>query len=166
MIDIARVWSPDDQRILRTEHGPIRRVAHTVITTSGRLRRAFRGLRRTRPFWAGLWAIVAGLFLIRSASFALFVALNGTSHWGCYLLGGTLVLLGLTAWVAPFYAAFLGLLTMLVALLAFPLANLGGYLVGTVLGLLGGAMMLAFGPRRRRRRRRPRRSRRSAGGSA
>lgn len=114
-------------------------------------RLVFRAWRRTRPFWGGLWAILAGLWIIRAMHFSIGVAL--TSNWpylAGFLIGAGLVLFGLVAWFAPLYRGLLGLLCLILALLAFPIANLGGYLVGSVLGILGASMIWSWGEKRPR----------------
>ncbi len=114
----------------------------------------FRAFRRTRPFWGGLWCIAAGAWIIRSMFFSFVLAVSGGwSYSAGYILGGGLVLFGLVSWFAPHYRALLGIMAVLLALAAFVAANLGGYLIGSVLGILGGSMVWAWGdkaPRRAR----------------
>ncbi|POX36990.1 hypothetical protein C3486_30705 [Streptomyces sp. Ru73] len=62
------------------------------------------------------------------------------------LLGLVMIVLGLTAWCAPHYRGLAGVLTVLLAAAALVMSNLGGFLVGTVLGILGGAAMFAWRP--------------------
>lgn len=117
-------------------------------------RQWFRTFRRTRPFWGGLWCIAAGAWIVRSMFFTFFLAVSGGwSYSAGYILGGGLVLFGLVAWFAPHYRGLVGVLAVLLALAAFVAANLGGYLVGSVLGIVGGSMVWAWGekaPRRTR----------------
>ncbi|MEV4999936.1 DUF6114 domain-containing protein [Nocardioides sp. LML1-1-1.1] len=123
----------------------------------GRLKEAwawFRAFRRTRPFWGGLWCLAAGAWIIRSMFFSFVLAVSGGwSYSAGYILGGGLVLIGLVSWFAPHYRTLLGIMAVLLALAAFVAANLGGYLLGSVLGILGGSMVWAWGekaPRRAR----------------
>ena len=119
--------------------------------------RWFRAFRRTRPFWGGLWCVLAGLWIVRSMFFSFVLAVSGGwSYSAGYILGGALVLFGLVAWFAPLYRGLVGIAAVLVGLAAFVAANLGGYLVGTLLAILGGSMVWAWGekaPRRARGRR-------------
>lgn len=118
----------------------------------GAARTAFRGFRRTRPFWGGLWCILAGAWIIRAMFFSFLLAVSGGwSYSAGYILGGGLVLFGLVAWFAPHYRGLVGLLAVGLALAAFVAANLGGYLVGSVLGILGGSMVWAWGEKAPRR---------------
>lgn len=113
--------------------------------------RVFRDWRRTRPFWGGLWTILAGLWIIRAMSFSFGLALTGGwSYSAGYVMGGGLVLFGLTSWFAPHYKGLCGVAAFLIALGAFPTANLGGYLVGSVLGVVGSSMIWSWGPKKPR----------------
>lgn len=121
----------------------------------GGVRRWLREFRRTRPFWGGLWTIVAGAWIIHSMSFAIGVVLRGGWSVGAgYVMGGGLVVFGLVSWVAPYYRALAGMVAFLLALGAFPTANLGGYLVGSLVGVLGASMILSWGEKRPRKPRR------------
>jgi hypothetical protein len=127
-----------------------RPVQHAVASAL----RWFAAFRRTRPFWGSVWTVLAGLEIIRMMSFSIGLALNG--GWGYsagYVMGGGLILFALVACFAPHYKALCGVVAFLLALAAFPTANLGGYLLGSVLGIVGGSMMWSWGPKRPSRRR-------------
>ncbi|UDY23203.1 DUF6114 domain-containing protein [Nocardioides sp. Kera G14] len=114
-------------------------------------RLVFRAWRRTRPFWGGLLTMLAGVWIIRAMRFSIGIAL--TSNWpyiAGFLVGGGLVLFGLVAWFAPIYRGLLGLLCLALSLLAFPMANLGGYLIGSVVGIFGSSMIWSWGEKRPR----------------
>lgn len=124
----------------------------------------FRAFRRTRPFWGGLWCIAAGAWIIRSMFFSFVLAVSGGwSYSAGYILGGGLVLFGLVSWFAPHYRSLLGIMAVLLSLAAFVAANLGGYLVGSVLGIVGGSLVWAWGEKAPRR---ARGGRRRAGAAA
>ena len=113
------------------------------------LRRWFRAFRRTRPFWGGLWTMVAGAEIIKAMSFEIGLALTGGwSYSAGYVMGGGLILFGLVAWFAPHYRGLAGVLAFLIALGAFPTANLGGYLFGSVVGVVGASMIWSWGPKK------------------
>lgn len=118
--------------------------------------RWFTMWRRTRPFWGGLWTILAGLEIIKMMNFSIGIALTGGwSYSAGYVMGGGLILFGLCAWFAPHYKSLAGIVAFLIALGAFPTANLGGFLLGSVLGIIGSSMIWAWGdkkPTRRQRR--------------
>lgn len=132
-------------------------LGHKVFSGLDNARLLFRAFRRTRPFWGGLWTMLAGIWIIRAMNFGIGMAITGGWNYSAgYTLGGALVLFGATAWVAPHYKSLVGIMAFAVALIAFVAANLGGYLVGTLLGILGGSMIWAWGeksPKRDRGRR-------------
>ena len=111
----------------------------------------FRAWRRTRPFWGALWAILAGSWIIYCTGAEIGIALIGTVSTSAGIVtGGGLILFGAVAWFAPFYRSLCGMIAFVLALVAFPTSNLGGFLLGTVFGLLGGSMMWAWGEKRPR----------------
>lgn len=62
------------------------------------------------------------------------------------LMGLVMIVMGLSAWFAPHYRGMAGVLTVLCAAAALVMSNLGGFLLGTVLGILGGSMIFAWQP--------------------
>ena len=127
----------------------------------------FRAFRRTRPFWGALWTIIAGLWIIRTMSFSIGLALTGGwSHAAGYVMGGGLILFGVVAIVAPYYRSLAGLDAFLIALGAFPTANLGGYLLGSILGIIGSSMIWAWGEKKPKKPSRKERRLAAAEGSA
>jgi hypothetical protein len=111
----------------------------------------FRAVRRTRPFWGGLWLTLGGLIVVKLNSYPLGMAMAGSFNRSAgYILGGAMVLFGLVAWVSPIYARLVGLFGVLAAMAAFVGSNLGGFLVGTVLGIIGGSMIWGWGELRPR----------------
>ncbi|MGW0364586.1 DUF6114 domain-containing protein [Streptomyces sp. NPDC002990] len=67
------------------------------------------------------------------------------------LLGVVMIVLGLTAWFSPPQRSLAGVLTTLIATAALVLSNLGGFLIGTLLGIVGGGLMFAWQPSAARR---------------
>lgn len=140
--------------------GPNRRIPGTEAV------RWFRAFRRTRPFWGGLWLALGGLAVVKLNSYPIGVAMaGGFNHSSGYILGGAMLLFGLTAWFSPLYARMLGLFGVLASLAAFVGSNLGGFLIGTLLGIIGGSMIWGWGELRPRGRR-TRRERRAGGDEA
>ncbi|REF01043.1 DUF6114 domain-containing protein [Thermomonospora umbrina] len=133
-----------------TARGPLRRGGHAAA----RGWRWFAMFRRTRPFWGGLWLVLSGWVMIDMADFPLGVVLQGGwSTSAAYILGGAQILFGLVAWSAPVHRRLAGFLGVCVALAALVGTNLGGFLIGTLLGILGGSMVWGWGPKKDRGRR-------------
>lgn len=133
-------------------------------TAPGRRVGAFARFRRTRPFWAGVFAIAGGLeiFILPFSPLASLVLL-GVAGISSVVTGLVLVVMGLFMWFSPVNRTLAGVLTIIFALTSFVTSNLGGLVVGMVLGIIGGALCLAWTdrPSESGSRRRPRRSLRS-----
>lgn len=104
--------------------------------------------RRGRPFWAGLLLVLSGLEMFFSANMQLD---NIEIHIGpqgflSYLLPTIMLICGALVWFTPAQRLFYGIVGTLTALYSFVGLNLGGWIVGMVLGIVGGALAIAWGP--------------------
>ncbi|WP_327279802.1 MULTISPECIES: DUF6114 domain-containing protein [unclassified Streptomyces] len=107
----------------------------------------WRRWRRGRPFWGGLFAVLAGAEICALPLAPLKVMLQqGIAGIPSVLMGIVMIVLGLTAWFSPAQRSLAGVLTTLIATAALVLSNLGGFLIGTLLGILGGGLMFAWQP--------------------
>ncbi|MEU3721749.1 DUF6114 domain-containing protein [Streptomyces sp. NPDC031705] len=107
----------------------------------------WRRWRRGRPFWGGLFAVLAGVWISVLPLAPLKIMLQqGVAGIPSVLMGLVMIVLGLTAWFSPAQRTLAGILTTLVATAALVLSNLGGFLIGTLLGILGGGLMFAWQP--------------------
>ncbi|MEU7155654.1 DUF6114 domain-containing protein [Streptomyces chrestomyceticus] len=122
-----------------------------LLTGQGSWRRgwaACRRWRKGRPFWGGLAAVVAGAEICAIPLAPLKIMLQqGIAGIPSVLMGLVMILMGLSAWFAPYYRGLAGILTVLVATAALVISNLGGFLFGTIVGILGGGMIFAWQPR-------------------
>lgn len=132
----------------------------TASAPRGHRRRSggFRAFRRSRPFWAGAFTILGGLEIMAlPLSPVASLVLLGVAGVSSVVMGLLLVVMGLFMWFSPANRALAGVLTIVFALTSFVTSNLGGLVVGMVLGIIGGALCLAWTdgapPRRRRARR-------------
>ncbi|MFF4405816.1 DUF6114 domain-containing protein [Streptoverticillium reticulum] len=115
--------------------------------TPRHLRSTWRRWRKGRPFWGGLVTVVAGAEICALPLAPLKIMLEqGIAGIPSVLMGLVMVVMGLTAWFAPQYRSLAGVLTVLMATAALVMSNLGGFLIGTVLGIVGGAMTFAWTP--------------------
>jgi hypothetical protein len=111
----------------------------------------FRRFRRTRPFWAGLFTILGGIeILLLPLSPVSDMVLLGVAGMSGALIGVLLVITGLFVWFSPPNRTLAGVLTLVFSLASFVVSNLGGLIVGMVLGLIGGGLTLAWTPDRTR----------------
>ncbi|MEU9010538.1 DUF6114 domain-containing protein [Streptomyces sp. NPDC048479] len=115
------------------------------------IRRGFRTWRGQRPFWAGLFTVLGGIPIayLPYASFKLghmTLAMQTTAGAGALIIGVLLITLGLTMWFHHIVRVFAGVATILLALVSIPIANMGGFFVGFLLSLIGGALSLSWAP--------------------
>ncbi|WP_059011959.1 DUF6114 domain-containing protein [Streptomyces specialis] len=119
------------------------------LVTRGRL--AFRAFRWRRPFWAGLFTMFAGLpiawFPYRGVSFGdLTVRMATTAGAGSMVIGVLLAILGLTMWFQPHVRIFAGAAAILLSLVSLIVSNFGGFFMGFLAGMIGGALSVAWAP--------------------
>ncbi|MEU7074989.1 DUF6114 domain-containing protein [Streptomyces narbonensis] len=138
---------------------------------SGRPRhpwRAFRLWRYRRPFGAGLTLALGGaeILLTQRASITVILTAGADSLVG-YVLPVLMVICGLLVVLNPRQRLFYSVVGVLASLGSWVTSNLGGFVIGMLLGLVGSS--LAFGwlpdrPRRRPWRRSRRKEPEAAGG--
>lgn len=124
-------------------------LAWAAPSRAGRLALWFRAFRRTRPFWGGAALLVGGWLVLRlSMVSAHIVVVSGLTGLGGWLTGGGMILCGLAAWSAPSQRYVVGIVGVILAVSSLIVSNLGGLFVGMIFGILGGAMTLAWGPKK------------------
>ncbi|CAL9429511.1 MULTISPECIES: DUF6114 domain-containing protein [unclassified Streptomyces] len=116
-----------------------------------RRRLQFRAWRGSRPFWAGLFVLFAG-FPIMYFPYAnlqighLTLAMSTTAGAGSLIIGALLVVLGVSLWVQQHIRVFAGVAAILLGLVSLPVSNFGGFLIGFLFALIGGAMAVSWAP--------------------
>ncbi|MFH8978664.1 DUF6114 domain-containing protein [Streptomyces sp. NPDC017890] len=116
-----------------------------------RRRLQFRAWRGARPFWAGLFVALAG-FPIMYFPYAnlqighLTLAMSTTAGAGSLIIGVLLVVLGLSLWFQRHIRVFAGVAAILLGLVSIPVSNFGGFIIGFLLSLVGGAMAVSWVP--------------------
>ncbi|MDJ0341477.1 DUF6114 domain-containing protein [Streptomyces sp. H10-C2] len=115
------------------------------------VRSHFRAWRWQRPFWAGLLTILGGIpiayFPYANMTLGqLTVRMSTTAGAGSLVIGILLMVLGLTMWFQPLVRIFAGVAAILLSLVSIPVSNFGGFLIGFLLGLFGGALAIAWAP--------------------
>ncbi|MET7620168.1 DUF6114 domain-containing protein [Streptomyces sp. NPDC005408] len=114
-------------------------------------RRGFRNWRGQRPFWAGLFTLLGGIPIayLPYASLKLghmTLSMATTAGAGSLIIGVLLITLGFTMWFQAAVRVFAGVAAILLALISIPVANLGGFLIGFLLALMGGALAVSWAP--------------------
>lgn len=112
-----------------------------------RARAAFRAWRRSRPFWGGFWTILGGLLMALGPLTAIKVILvAGTTVLFGILVGVIVVAMGLFLWFTPQLRQVVGILAVLFSLVSLITSDYGGFVIGLLLGTIGGAMGFAWAP--------------------
>ncbi|MGW2372471.1 DUF6114 domain-containing protein [Kitasatospora sp. NPDC001683] len=117
----------------------------------GWLWRHWRDFRRTRPYWGGKLAMIAGIpilyFPYAHLTFGgLTIAMSTTAGAGSLIIGVLMIILGLTAWFQPAVRVFAGIATILLTLVSIPVSNLAGFGLSLLPGLIGGGLMVSWAP--------------------
>ncbi|MBB1022646.1 hypothetical protein G6030_15355 [Dietzia sp. E1] len=104
-----------------------------------------------RPVAAAILQIASGVVVLAVvlgvASFdGLAISFSATSTPMALFIGCGLIACGVSTWAQPTTRILTGLLGFAFSLVALPGANLGGFIAGTVLGVLGSAAALAWAP--------------------
>lgn len=104
-----------------------------------------------RPVAAAVLLTAAGvavlLIILAVGSLdGLAISFSSTSTPMALFIGFGLVACGVSTWAQPTTRILTGILGFAFSLVALPGANLGGFLIGTILGVLGSAAALAWVP--------------------
>ncbi|MYW67681.1 hypothetical protein GTY65_26940 [Streptomyces sp. SID8379] len=117
----------------------------------GHMRQSFRGWRGQRPFWGGLLAILGGIPIMyfpyaNLTLGTMTIRMATTAGAGSLIIGVLLVVLGLTMWFQPHSRVFAGVAAILLALVSLVVSNFGGFVIGFLLSLVGGALGVSWAP--------------------
>lgn len=114
----------------------------TAVATPGR----FRTWRRQRPFVGGILVAVGGVEMFFSGQLDLghlHVQL-GIEGLQATVIPVVLLLLGILVIAMPDHHVFYGVIALAVALYSLIGVNLGGFLVGMLLSVVGGILVVAW----------------------
>ncbi|MFJ4829938.1 DUF6114 domain-containing protein [Streptomyces sp. NPDC088747] len=129
--------------------------AETPVQSAGHFTRArlrFRDWRGNRPFWAGLFTLLGGVPIayFPYATFKLgnmSLAMATTAGAGSLIIGVLLITLGLTMWFQQATRIFAGVAAIILGLVSLVVSNIGGFIIGFLLSLIGGALSVSWMPR-------------------
>jgi len=112
-----------------------------------RTRVAFRAWRKARPFWGGLWCVLAGAAMAYGPTTAIKVILiSGTVVWAGILVGVLVAIMGLFLWFTPQLRQVVGIVAVVLSIVSLLTSDYGGFGIGLILGTVGGAMGFAWTP--------------------
>lgn len=113
--------------------------------------RAFRDWTHRRPFGGGIClvisAILIGLPSLNNFRIGdLILTVSTISGVSTVVLAIAMGVCAVAALLWSHVRVIAGIAAMIVALVAFPAANFGGYVLGTLLGVVGASLVLAWRP--------------------
>ncbi|MGC4876873.1 DUF6114 domain-containing protein [Micromonospora sp. DT43] len=114
----------------------------------GRAWRGFRRWRRSRPFWGGLFTILAGAEILSTTKVSLagLTLQMGPTGFLSWLIPTILVTCGLLMWLSPTQRIFYAIVGAVTAVYSLIGVNLGGFFIGMLLGMVGSALGFAWVP--------------------
>ncbi|MEU7927440.1 DUF6114 domain-containing protein [Micromonospora sp. NPDC049107] len=114
----------------------------------GQAWRGFRRWRRSRPFWGGLFTILAGVEILGTTKVSLagLTLQMGPTGFLSWLIPTILVTCGLLMWLSPAQRIFYAIVGAVTAVYSLIGVNLGGFFIGMLLGMVGSALGFAWVP--------------------
>ncbi|WP_229399984.1 DUF6114 domain-containing protein [Micromonospora okii] len=113
----------------------------------GRPKGRWRAWRRSRPFWGGLLVALGGIEMLVTLRAPLPVILKiGPQGLAGYLVPVVLLLCGVLLLTHPPQRVFYALVSMVLALVSWLTSNLGGFVIGMLLALVGACLAFAWTP--------------------
>ncbi|WJY71894.1 DUF6114 domain-containing protein [Corynebacterium auriscanis] len=114
----------------------------------------FTRWRKARPFAAGLFMILSGIIMITPAYLSfevsnIVIQVATISGVSTLLIGALLITCGLMCWFKAETRLLAGVAAMILGIVALPLSNIGGFVIGTLCALIGGALALSWAPGQR-----------------
>ncbi|MGW5016447.1 DUF6114 domain-containing protein, partial [Micromonospora chalcea] len=122
--------------------------SHARLGTAARTWRTFRRWQRSRPFWGGLFIILAGVEMLASTR----LTLNGLSFSSgatgllSLLIPAILGTCGVLLWLSPAQRLFYSIVAAVTTVYSLIGLNLGGFFLGLLLGIVGSALAFAWVP--------------------
>ena len=109
------------------------------------MRTRFRNFRYTRPFWASLYVLLAGLIITWLPLGPVNdVVAAGIGGYAGVVLGAVLIAMSLVILLIPIQRGLAAIVAIVLGLASYPVTNLGGFIVGMLLAIFGGCMALAW----------------------
>ena len=115
-------------------------------------RRDFRPWREQRPFVGGVLVALAGLEMLLSGPIKLDqLGMNVVLQFGvegaqATILPIALTLLGILSITQPVHRIFYGVIALAISVYSIAGVNLGGWVVGFLLGVIGGVIVVSWAP--------------------
>lgn len=104
----------------------------------------FKQWRSRRPFWGATLTILAGLMILYIPLQLYAIAfIPGSLVFVGFIFGGLVLIIGICEYLYPQLSTFFGIATIFLSVLSI-MGALGGFLIGTLIGIVAGAMNIAW----------------------
>jgi uncharacterized protein DUF6114 len=108
---------------------------------------AWRRWRTSRPFWGALFICLSGAEILLAVKAPLPVVLHvGMQGLVGYLVPVIILVCGVLLFITPAQRLFYSTIAAVCVLASWATSNLGGFVFGMVLGLVGSALAFAWAP--------------------
>jgi hypothetical protein len=108
---------------------------------------AWRRWRTSRPFWGALFICLSGAEILLAVKAPLPVVLHvGMQGLVGYLVPVIILVCGVLLFITPAQRLFYSTIAAVCVLASWATSNLGGFVLGMVLGLVGSALAFAWAP--------------------
>lgn len=141
-----------NRRLLSPGDGPANADRPGLRTKLADWRRDFRPWRKQRPFVGGVLVALAGLEMLLSGPIKLDqLGMNVVLQFGvegsqATILPIALILLGILSIAQPVHRIFYGVIALAISVYSIAGVNLGGWVVGFLLGVVGGIVVVSWAP--------------------
>ncbi|PDM39133.1 MULTISPECIES: DUF6114 domain-containing protein [unclassified Geobacillus] len=106
----------------------------------------FKDWRKRRPFWGATLLLLSGLIILWIPIQLYEVAIvPGSILFAGFFFGGMVLLMAVMSYVMPKLSTIFGVIAIFTSVLSI-MGALGGFLIGTILGIIGGALCIAWKP--------------------
>lgn len=104
----------------------------------------FKQWRNRRPFWGATLTVFSALLILYIPLHLYAIAfIPGSLVFVGFLFGGLILIDGIFAFIYPQFSTVFGVVTMFLSVLSI-MGALGGFIFGTILGLIAGALCIAW----------------------
>lgn len=110
------------------------------VSTGGK----FKQWRNKRPFWGATILLLAGLLILYIPLHLYEIAfIPGSFVFVGFIFGGLLLIIGVLSYIYPAFSTVFGVFAIFLSVLSI-MGALGGFIVGTILGILAGALLIGW----------------------
>jgi len=86
---------------------------------------------------------LSGVLVKGQVKLVIYIGIGGVFG---VLIGALLIAAGIVVWANPTHRVFYGIAGIILGIISFPASNLGGFFIGMLMAILGGALAFAWSP--------------------